>query len=297
MSHRLKQTTVLAAAAATLHTGCLKLDFMFLPAVPLDEYILPDNHIPDHQLEEVFFYTSQDETIYGVWAFNEDAPATILYCHGNNANLDEYWDRVQLFWDEGYNVFVFDYPGYGKSTGEPTESGVYRASEESLRHVVSRLNTNPVEPDSAASLGIVYYGWSLGSAAAIYLAAEVEEPAVLFTEAAMAGTEALVEDSTTIALPASFIVTMELDSIGRIPEVTAPKVFMHGEQDDYIAPIFSEMLFEASVPPHDLWLSEDAAHGNVVCDGATDHCEDAPEDSYDVWRDWINDTIAATMPE
>ena len=290
---------VLGLVGVLTTTGCLKLDFMFFPGVALDEYALPDNHIPEESLEQVSFETTEGEVIYGYWAYSDTYPTgtTVLYCHGNNANLDEYWDRVMLLWDRGYTVFVYDYPGYGMSTGTTTEEALFRSADEAHFHVMSRLAEATGLPADAATLGVIYYGWSLGSAPAVYLAAEVEEPAALITEAAMAGGQQFVDDSTGLALPSSFLTNMELDNLGRIPDVDAPKLFIHGEQDDYIAPYFSQMLHDASDLPKQLWFSETADHGNVVCDGATHDCVDAPEESYWAWSGVMESFLAEAMPD
>ncbi len=265
--------------------GCFNVDFMFFPGEALEAYELPDNHIPDEQLEEVSFSTGGGETIFGIWAYNDASMPTILYSHGNHKHLDTYWDRVMLLWDMGYTVFIYDYPSYGKSTGEPTEDAIYRSATAAHDHVVERLASSAGGPARAAELGVVYYGFSLGTAPAIYQAAEVDEPAALVTEAALASSLGFVEDSTTIALPASLLVTMELDNVGRIPKVQAPKLFMHGARDDYIGPQFSQILHDASDAPKELWLAPDGEHGNMVCDGYSDDCVDAPDESYDDWRE------------
>ena len=281
----LRRMFPLVVLGATLPLGgCFNVDFMFFPGEALDEYSLPDNRIPEEQLEEVSFSTGGGETIYGIWAYGDPDMPTILYSHGNHKHLDTYWDRVMLKWDMGYTVFVYDYPSYGKSTGEPTEDAIYRSAPAAHEHVIGRLATSAGNDAKAADLGVIYYGFSLGSAPAIYQAAEVDEPAALLTEAALASSQGFVEDSTRVALPASLLVTMELDNVGRIPRVQAPKMFMHGAQDDYIGPHFSEILYDAADAPKELWLAPNGEHGNMVCDGYSNDCIDAPDESYDEWR-------------
>ncbi len=292
-------TTVLGALLLSA-TGCFNVDFMFFPGLALDEYTLPDNHIPEDRLELVSYASEDGETIYGYWAFSDQWGAAtddvVLYCHGNHHNIDHYWPRVQLLWDEGYTVFTFDYPGYGMSTGETTETGLYTSTVGAHREVVSRLGGNPYGMGQAAGLRVVYYGYSLGSAPAVYLAAEHDEPAALVTEAALANGQAFVEDSTGTSLPATVVTTLELDNIGRIPQVDAPKLFMHGAQDDYIRAEFSELLYEAADAPKQLWLAPNADHGDVVCDGATHDCADAPDEAYDAWRGVFNGFVAEALP-
>jgi fermentation-respiration switch protein FrsA (DUF1100 family) len=282
--------------------GCFNVDFMFFPGLALDEYTLPDNHIPEDQLEQVSYDTDAGETIYGYWAFSDqwglgvEPEDVVLYCHGNHHNIDHYWPRVQLLWDEGYTVFTFDYPGYGMSTGETTEDGLYRSAVGAHAEVIGRLGGDPDGMNQAAGLRVVYYGFSLGAGPAIYLAAEHDEPAALATEAAMANGQAFVEDSTGTSLPSSVLTTLELDNIGRIPRVDAPKLFMHGVQDDYIRAEFSELLYDAADTPKQLWLAPNADHGDVVCDGATHDCADAPDEAFDAWRGVFNDFVDEALP-
>jgi hypothetical protein len=287
---------LLTLCAALPLAGCFNVDFMFFPGEALDEYTLPDNHIPEDQLEEVSFSTGGGETIYGIWAYGDPGMPTLLYSHGNHKHLDTYWDRVMLKWDMGYTVFVYDYPSYGKSTGEPTEDAIFRSATAAHDHVVERLASSAGGPPLAAELGVIYYGFSLGSAPAIYQAAEVDEPAALITEAALASSQGFVEDSTRVALPASLLVTMELDNVGRIPRVQAPKMFMHGALDDYIGAHFSEILYDAADAPKELWLAPNGEHGNMVCDGYSSDCIDAPDESYNEWRAAVSGFTGEWVP-
>ncbi len=271
--------------------GCVKLDFMFFPGVPTGAYELPDNHIPGYLLEEVSLQSQTGDTIVGVWAHQDDPGTTVLYSHGNGSNIDGYWDRVMLLWDEGYQVFIYDYPGYGKSTGDPSETGMFAAALAAHDQVVQALSDDPTDPLPAADLGVVYYGWSLGTAATCFLAADVDEPALMFLEAPMASAQALVEDSTTIALPSGYLIDMDLDNIGRIQRIQAPKVLMHGLADDYIASWNSEELYLVADLPKTIWLPAGADHGNVVCDGETPSCEGASDVSYDLWRAYLNGSV------
>ncbi len=278
---------VLLATALATQTGCLRLDFLVFKGEELDAYELPDNDIPEANLEQVSFESDEGDTIYGYWAWSDDAERgdlTILYSHGNSRHLDAYWNRVMLKWHMGYTVFIYDYPSYGMSTGEASEASVLSSALAAHDHVVQRLADEHGGPATATGQDVLYYGWSLGSVPAIYVAADVEEPAALITEAALASGQAFVDDSAELGLPVSFFIDYELDNIGRIPGVTAPKLFTHGESDDFIASYFSDMLYDEAQSPREKWYSAGADHGNVVCDGATEACEGADDADYDAWR-------------
>ena len=282
---------LVVATATSAISGCMKLDFMFFPGVELEAYELPDNHIPEGQLEQVSLESSDGNTIEGIWArVDGEATATFLYSHGNGQNIDHYWDRVQLLWDEGYDVFIYDYPGYGMSSGDPSEDSVYAAAIAAHDHVIERTASS--DGDTAVSLGVAYYGWSLGTAPTTYLAAEIEEPAALFLESPMACSQALVEDSMNMSMPAGYVIEMELDNVGRIAEIDAPKVLMHGIVDDYIGVYNSELLYDAADLPLFSWYPPTADHGNVVCDGETESCVGASDESHETWRNLVNGVVA-----
>ena len=87
--------------------SCELDSFIFNPE-KVDEYQLPGNTISANLIEEVAL-DSDGNKIYGIWVSSEGARPgiTILYCHGNKHNIDEYWDRVMLLHELGVNVFIF----------------------------------------------------------------------------------------------------------------------------------------------------------------------------------------------
>jgi fermentation-respiration switch protein FrsA (DUF1100 family) len=177
--------------------------------------------------------------------------------------LERYYDRVQMIWELGFPVFAFDYRGFGRSGGEPTEEGLYADARAALEQVRRRLAPEGEEP-SAAELGLRYYGFSLGSALAVQLATE-EEPVVLVTEAALSGAQAFLDDAAGLGLDASVLMDTRYDSIHKIDRIAAPKLILHGEDDTFVRPEFSELLYERAVEPKELVLVPGAGHSTVPC--------------------------------
>ncbi|GAB64489.1 alpha/beta hydrolase, partial [Plasmodium cynomolgi strain B] len=94
---------------------------------------------------------------------NRKAPLTILFCHGNGENiymLYDYFCEASKIWN--VNVFLYDYPGYGESTGTPNEMSMYQSGRAVYDYMVNVLN---IKAES-----IVLYGKSIGSCAAIDIA-------------------------------------------------------------------------------------------------------------------------------
>lgn len=119
----------------------------------------------DVDYESVSFPTDDGETLHGWFSSGSyqrsgHPGTTILWFHGNVGAQahDVAWlhRRLQV------NVLVFDYRGYGRSTGRPTEPGVYRDARAALAYLSSRADV--------AADRIVYLGRSLGAAIAVELA-------------------------------------------------------------------------------------------------------------------------------
>ncbi|MFC1608469.1 alpha/beta hydrolase, partial [Candidatus Latescibacterota bacterium] len=168
-----------------LFTAC-DLDGFLFNDKELDSYKLPGNTIPGNLIEQVTF-TSGEDTLYGYWIGSDGRypDFTILYCHGNKHHIDEYWDRVILLHKLGVNVFIFDYRGFGLSSGEPSEAGLYRNGESAIQFIRSNYG---VTDES-----LCIYGYSLGNVVSIYLAAEKSDPVCLIAEAPFASANSLTQ--------------------------------------------------------------------------------------------------------
>ena len=268
------RTGVAVLAALAGMPGCIDVvDASWFDPERVDAYELPHNEVPDALLEIVELTgtavdgEAEAPMLYGAWARACDAQSgvscpippsprnrvTVLYLHGNAGNLDRYWDRVQILWRLGFSVFAIDYRGYGRSTGEPSEAGLYADARTALGHVAERTG-GPV----------VYYGWSLGSTAAVQLATE-HEPAALVLEAPLASGQAFVDDALGLGIPHRTVMDTEFDNLGKIPDVAAPKLIVHGTEDTFVRIEFGRALYREAVEPKQMVEVPGAVHGNVPC--------------------------------
>ena len=121
----------------------------------------------------------QGDQLAGWWVPSEDPHSgTLLYLHGNAANVAANLDHVLRLRSAGLNVFIIDYRGYGFSTGgPPREKLLYEDAERAWQYLVAERNIPPAH--------IAIYGHSLGSAVAIDLASKHPEAGALITEGAL----------------------------------------------------------------------------------------------------------------
>ncbi|HVV71680.1 MAG TPA: alpha/beta hydrolase, partial [Verrucomicrobiae bacterium] len=115
--------------------------------------------------EKVFFESSDGVKLSG-WFFavsgnSPDSHPTALVCHGNAGNISHRLDLCRVLLDEGLNVFLFDYRGYGLSEGRPSEDGTYRDAKAAFQW----LNRKGLHQ-------IIAYGESLGGGVASQLCLE-----------------------------------------------------------------------------------------------------------------------------
>jgi pimeloyl-ACP methyl ester carboxylesterase len=243
---------------ALLLPGCLRLDsFLFEPTQLDGEYfetadmdsswhvhwVIPDSLVEpctlaglDGNKVYAFFArqpSTDDRARTGVAAKDSNALApievTVIYNHGRGENINRYWGRVELLWEAGCNVFIYDYEGFGKSEGTPSGEACYADARAALSWVRDRG-----VPDSS----IVLYAWSLGSFMACHLAADVSgfAPRCLILENPMASTSALAKEGMVLGVPGSFLADADFDNETRIPLVGCRTLIIYGEKDDTAVP-------------------------------------------------------------
>jgi uncharacterized protein len=223
--------------------GCLKLDsFLFSPDKIDGEYLNPADidsawHvrwiIPDSLIEpETLANELNGNRIYGFYVRqpNGSGGITAIYNHGNSQSINRYWGRVELLWEAGLNVFIYDYEGYGKSEGKPEGDACYADAEAALKYVLNR-------PDVVDSM-VVSYGWSLGSFMACHLATDIAgyKPRCLILENPMASASGITKEAAVLAIPGSFLVDADFDNERRIRTTECPVLLIYGDRDDTAVP-------------------------------------------------------------
>ena len=226
-------------------TACIKLNDIAFYNETITDYLLDDyNTDLDFKLDSTYNVQNIHEfsvisngfdiaAIYIGELSDIDTDTIILYCHGQTRHMDHYWQRAKLLANcggkERYGVLMFDYRGYGKSEGTPTEQGMYEDVRAAYQWLLN---------EGAPSQRIIIYGFSLGSAPATDLAAygmNNEFPVKLILESPFASTDFIAQESTLIEVSASYITDLEFDNAEKIKLVDKPLMWMHGIEDDYVA--------------------------------------------------------------
>lgn len=231
--------------------GCGRLDSFLYAPVKTDDYRLPDT-LPH---EENTVQSSDGVTVH--WVFVPGAPGgdTLIYCHGQATDIASAWPRIEYLAPLGYNLVVWDYRGFGRSTGAPSERGIMDDEEALFGAVVAHAGVDAAR--------LVYYGRSFGGAPCIDLATK-HAPAALIEESTFTSVAALVADATPVDLPRGTVADAKWDSLSKIATLGAvPFMALHGAADDYVQPKYAAELARAHPGVTQLVLVPGANHGNV----------------------------------
>ncbi len=233
-----------------LFLSCFRLDSFLFDASKVTEYLNPVDMdsswhvrfiIPDSLIEPVTLTALNGNHIYGFFVRQpaasqsaksaDDTPEsrfTVIYNHGNGQNINRYWGRVELLWEMGYKVFIYDYEGYGKSEGTPSGEACYADAEAVLAYVLARSDV--------VDSNVVYYAWSLGSFMACHLAADVRHPRCLILENPMASMSALAKEGAVLGIPGSFVADADFDNEARMRFLGCRTLIIYGKKDDTAVP-------------------------------------------------------------
>lgn len=179
----------------------------------------------------------------------------LFFCHGNAGNLSHRAEKIAAYQRHfGADCFIFDYRGYGKSQGRPSEDGLYLDSRAAYRWLT--------EEKGIPSERIVLIGHSLGGAVALELALAARHRCLILQSAFTS----LPDVATEVYpwLPARWIMFTRFDNRGRLPKYTQPVLIVHGTADTLIPVRHTQELFAIANEPKRLVEIQGAGHNDVM---------------------------------
>lgn len=232
---------VLAASPSPLDSplnplGKLEKSLVFAPS----RYPEGNWHPPGLAFEDAWFAAADGTRLHGWYVPHERARAVVLFCHGNGGNVALWGGVLETLHDRiGVTSMGFDYRGYGRSEGSPSEAGVLADARAARAWLARRAGI--------AENQIVLMGRSLGGGVAVDLAAAD-------------GARGLVLESTFTSLPEVAHVAMpllpvralmqtRLNSIAKIRNYRGPLLQSHGTADRLIPFAIGRKLFDAANEP------------------------------------------------
>lgn len=205
----------------------------------------------DLLVEDCYFPAHDGSQLHAWYCPVENSSHTVFYAHGNRGNLatrTALLRRLQTLFR--WNIFIFDYRGYGRSQGRPSLTTLLEDSHSALDHLCGKTSTQPAD--------LLMIGRSLGGAVVSHLAAARGARALI-----VECTFSSLQDAAAARYPgwlARSLAGSWLNTIELIDQYQGPLIVGHGETDSLIPIAHSESIFERANHPKYFFRFPDLGH-------------------------------------
>lgn len=217
---------------------------------------LPANHAFHFNMpfEEVNIAFNETDTLNMVKFFPKDSlrKGVVLYFHGNKQNIERYAKFAADFTKNGYEVWMEDYPGFGKSTGIRTEKKMYQQALAIQKMAAAKFNED----------SIILYGKSFGTGIAAYVASQTNCKRLIletpyFSIPNLFGCYAFI-------YPTQRMSTYKIPTYEYLQNVNYPVTIFHGT-DDGVIPYRCAARLKTILKPTDEFVTiEEGTHHNLA---------------------------------
>jgi len=212
---------------------------------------------PDPAIEEVTFPSADGTPIHAWYLASPGSAEVLLLCHGTGGNLSYRGGSLVRFRQHlGCSALVFDYPGYGKSGGQPTEQGCYASAEGALNWLRDVKGTRTER--------VILYGESLGGGVAVEMAVRHDHRALVLVKT--------FTDLPSVAqlqyrwLPVKLLMRNRFDNLSKIRIVNGPTFITSATNDELVPYSNGEVLFAAAREPKEFFPLVGQNHGDRLPD-------------------------------
>lgn len=216
---------------------------------------LPADHVFNFDIpfKELSIPVNKTDTISIVKFLPADSvpKGIIVYFHGNMHNVEYYKAFMPALTKYGYEVWIPDYPGYGKTTGERNEKRLYDDAEQ-----VQKLAMTKYHSDS-----IIIYGKSLGTGIAAYTASVSKCKRLILETPYYSITDLFAHYA--FMYPTAAMGNYKIPTGTFLEDVKEPVVIFHGTNDDIIPYSCAEKL-KKKLKSGDLFITVDGGHHNDI---------------------------------
>ncbi|TYG91092.1 hypothetical protein ES288_A12G235500v1 [Gossypium darwinii] len=196
----------------------------------------------DPSLDVLLIDTKRGNKIVAFYLKNPYARLTVLYSHGNAADLGQLYDLfVQLKVNLRVNLMGYDYSGYGASTGKPSESNTYADIEAVYQYLQTEYGISQED--------LILYGQSVGSGPTLHLAAKLPRlRGVVLHSGILSGLRVLCHVKFNFCFDI-------YQNIKKIQKVKCPVLVIHGTEDDVVNWLHGNGLWKMAREPYEpLWI-------------------------------------------
>ncbi|MEM9542926.1 MAG: alpha/beta hydrolase [Cyanobacteria bacterium P01_E01_bin.42] len=187
------------------------------------------------------------EKFSAIYLENPDARYTLLYSHGNAEDLGQIRPLLEFYHAVGFNVFAYDYRGYGTSEGKASERNTYEEIEIAYTYLVEKIG---IAPDR-----ILLFGRSVGGGPTMNLAARKPVGGVIL--------ESTFTQAFRVVVPFPLLPFDKFRNLRKMQKIDVPVLIVHGTKDRTIPFSHGQKLFAAAPDPKLSFWVEGATHNDV----------------------------------
>lgn len=211
--------------------------------------------------EDIYFKTSDNKRLNGWFVPCENGNFTVIFCHGNAGNIGHRLEKILILHNLGLNTFIFDYRGYGKSTGTPYEAGLYKDALGAYKYLTEKRK---IPGDD-----IILYGESIGGAVVIDLASRKKVRALITED-----TFSSIKEMSKVAYPfiPHFVFSSRFDCVSKIKDADCQKLIIHSVDDEIVPFYMGEKLYSIAKPPKK-FLKIRGSHNTAFFDSEKEYTE------------------------
>jgi fermentation-respiration switch protein FrsA (DUF1100 family) len=232
--------------------------------------------------EDVYFTSEDGVRLNGWFVPYPKAQRTLLWFHGNAGNIGHRVENLGLLHSKlQINVFIFDYRGYGRSTGEISESGTYLDGRAAIAFLRERRGVQAHQ--------LILFGRSLGAAVAAEMASSLDCLALIL-ESPFVSVPEMARTVFPIG-PFAALLSTRYDTVEKVRRIRNPLLVLHGDQDEVVPYTQGRKVFEAAPEPKRFHTIVGARHNDTYIVGG--------ERYFAVLRDtleWAGAVTAARTP-
>lgn len=203
---------------------------------------------------EAWIPASDGNEIHGLyWPAGEGRP-TILFFHGNAQSVFEWALIREELKPLDCGLLLVDYPGYGKSTGTPSEPALYAAGQAAYTWLTHEKGIPTRQ--------LVVMGKSLGGGVSSKVV--LENPAKgLILESTFSSIPAVAKNLFPFVPVSTFIKSERYDTVSRLADIHVPVLVIHGTNDEVVPFPQGQAVYDAANEPKQFYVVEHAGHNDV----------------------------------
>jgi fermentation-respiration switch protein FrsA (DUF1100 family) len=258
MKKQILRNAIILAAVAGAAVALAGLDNVFYHPTAT-EYTTPAKD--GYAYEEVTF-TSADGTKLSGWFIPATGKAhgTVIHFHGNAQNMSAHYSFVNWLPASGFNLFVFDYRGYGKSEGKISRQGVYEDSVAAVKAIKARTDIDQTK--------LIIFGQSIGGANALAVAGSNKFEGIVgvAAESAFSSYKSVAGDHVGLLKPFAWLLIGNKHSPKKVVQNISPipLVLIHGTADQVVPYKHAQKLLETAKEPKALWTIKNGRHTEAL---------------------------------